>query len=192
MTRDKKPLALPNDQKKRYTEADLVFVAETAAKKAVEAIEQLERKKARQSDPGRAAQRMLSDYRRLKIAQKEDIQISEAEGMEMRWKYLEDLMGTPDHAIVTEATAYARERKLQYNQYKIQQIEAAMAMYEKECAASGNEEFTRRYRVLKRRYIDEVELSAEDIAEKEGISVRSVYNDSMMACKVVAVYLSAI
>lgn len=95
-------------------------------------------------DPGKAAQRMLADYRRLKIAQNEDIQISDEEGLEMRWRYLEDLMGTPDHDIITEHTMYTREKKLQYNHYKIQQIEAAMDMYRRECENAGNEEAKRR------------------------------------------------
>ena len=179
-----------------FTQADLIQIigqaARAAAKETASAIEKANREAARRSDPGKIAQRMLADYRRLKITQKEDIRITEAEGLEMRWRYLEDLMGAPDRRIVTEETAYARERKLQYNQYKIQQIEAAMAMYRKECDNSGNEEFKRRFRVVQMRYIDEAERSAEEIAQQEGISVRSVYNDINMACKIIAVYLSAI
>ena len=181
---------------KSFTRDDLMnAIYETAritAKEAVDAVEEMNKRNARRSDPGKAAQRMLADYRRLKIAQKEDIQITEAEGMEMRWKYLEDLMGTPDHAIVTEATAYAREKKLQYNQYKIQQIEAAMSMYLRECENSESEGAMRRYRVVKMRYMDEKERTVEEIAATERVSDKSVYNDIRVACRAIAVYLAAI
>ena len=181
---------------KAFTRDDLFHaIAETAraaARETVSEMEEASKRNARRSDPGKAAQRMLSEYRRLKIAVKENIEISEAEGLEMRWQYLKDLMGTPDHALLTEEAAYARERRLQYNQYKIRRIEAAMAMYLRECENSGSEEAMRRYRVVKMRYMDDVETPVEEIAELESVSVKSVYNDVQVACKVIAVYLSAV
>ena len=190
MGKDKKALSLP----KSFTRDDLMHVIEQtariAAKETMDAKEEMDKRNARRSDPGKAAQRMLADYRRLKIAQKEDIQITEAEGLEMRWKYLEDLMGTPDRASVTEAAVYVREKKLQYNQYKIQQIEAAVSMYERECENSGSEEAMRRYRVVRMRFMDEKEWKVEEIAELEKISDKSIYNDIRVACKVIAVYLA--
>ena len=181
---------------KSFTQADLLRAieqaAQEAAKKTAAAIEEVNKRNARRSDPGKAAQRMLADYRRLKIAQKEDIQISDEEGLEMRWRYLEDLMGTPDHAIVTENTVYIREKKLQYNHYKIQQIEAAMDMYRRECENSGNEEAMRRYRVMQMRYMGDKACSVEEIADIECVSKNTVYHDLDLACKVIAVYLSAI
>ena len=179
-----------------FTQDDLTRFIEraalVAAKDTAKAIEDMNKRNAKRTDPGKSAQRMLADYRRLKIAQKEDIQITEAEGLDMRWKYLEDLMGAPDRRIATEETVYARERKVQYNHYKIQRIEAAIDMYRRECEGSGNEEAIRRYRVITMRYIAEKEASAEEIAEKENVSVRSVYNDISIACKAIAVYLSAV
>ena len=181
---------------KSFTRDDLVHVIEQTAQEAVQAamnaVREAERKKARQSDPAKVAQRMLTEYRRLKIAQNEDIRISEAEGLEMRWKYLEDLMGTPDHTMVAETTMYVREKKLQYNQYKIQQIESAVSMYGKECQNSGNDEAMRRYRVVCQRFMDEKEWKVEEIAEQEKISDKSVYNDIRVACRAIAVYLAAI
>ena len=181
---------LPSPQR-LYTQEDLVFIAEAAAKKAVDAMEEMNRKKARKNDPIRAVKRMLSDYRRLKIAQKEDIQISEAEGLELRWQYLIDLMGAPERRLYTEDTAYARERKLQYNQYKIQQIEAAVVMYRKECENSGNEEAMRRYRIVEMTYMTKKGYTAQEIAEMENISDKTVYKDLGIACNIIAVYLSA-
>ena len=81
----KEKQALP----KSFTREDLTrVIAETARKTAedtVKAIDDMNKRNARRADPGKAAQRMLSEYRRLKIAVKEDIEISEAEGLEMRW-----------------------------------------------------------------------------------------------------------
>lgn len=195
MSKGTQQKALPAPQtshKKEYTQNDLVFIAEAAAKKTVEAIEQMNRRNARKNDPVRAAKRMLADYRRLKIAHQEDIEFAEAEGLELRWQYLVDLMGAPDRHIITEDTAYLRERKLQYNQYKIQQIETAVAMYRRECENSGNEEAMRRYRVVDMTYMQEKAFSAQEIAELENVSDKTVYNDLGIACKIIAVYLSAI
>ena len=181
---------------KSFTQTDLLRVIEqaarTAAKETANAIEEANRKAAQRSNPGKVAQRMLSEYRRLKIAVKENVEISEAEGLEMRWQYLKDLMGTPDRAMLTEEAAYARERRLQYNQYKIQRMEAAMSMYLRECENSGSEEAMRRYRMVKMRYTDEEARSVEEIAARECVSKNTVYHDLDLACKVIAVYLSAV
>ena len=181
---------------KSFTRDDLVHVIEQTAQEAVQAamnaVREAERKKARQSDPAKVAQRMLTEYRRLKIAQNEDIRISEAEGLEMRWKYLEDLMGTPDHTMVAETTMYVREKKLQYNQYKIQRIEAAVDMYRRECENSGNEEDMRRWRTVRMRHMDEPVKTVWEIAQTEHISDKTVYKDLGMAYRVIAVYLSAV
>ena len=183
---------LPKSFTREYLLGVIEETARQAAKETAKEIDEIHRREARRTDPGKSAQRMLSEYRRLKIAQKEDIQITEAEGLEMRWKYLKDLMGAPDRRIATEETAYMRERKLQYNHYKIQRIEAAIDMYRRECENSGNEEAMRRYRVVTMRYMEEIEKTVEEIAEKENVSVRSAYNDINTACKIIAVYLSAV
>lgn len=181
---------------KSFTQEDLIRVIEESARRAAQetanAIEERNRKNARLSDPGRAAQRMLADYRRLKLAQREDIEITEAEGLEMRWRYLEDLMGTPDHTMMTEEVAYARERKLQFNQYKIRAIESAVALFARECEHSGSEEALRRNRIIQMRYMNEDPQSVEEIAAKECVSKNTVYNDLNTACRVIAAYLSAI
>ena len=183
---------LPASQPRLYSQEDLLFIAEAAAKKTVDAIEQMNRRNAKKNDPVQAAKRMLSSYRRLKIAQQEDVRFSEAEGLELRWHYLIDLMGAPDRQIITEDAAYAREKKLQYNQYKIQQIESAVAMYQKECENSGNEEALRRYRIVEKTYMTEQAFTAQEIADAENISVKTVYYDLGIAHKIIAVYLSAV
>ena len=181
---------------KSFTKADLLdFIIETAratAKETADAIEKANRRNARRSDPGKIAQRMLSDYRRLKLAQKEDLVITEDEAREMRYDYLVDLMGTLDRNIITEDVIYAKEKKRQYNQYKIQRIEAAAALYRKECEESGSEEALRRCRIVWMRYLDEDILSVEEIAVKESVSKNTVYHDIDLACKTIAVYLSAL
>ena len=181
---------------KSFTRDDLLHIitetAKAAARETVSEMEEASKRNARRSDPGKSAQRMLAEYRRLKIAQKEDIRMSEVEGRELRWKYLEDLMGTPDHDMLTEKVAYAREQKLLYNQYKIQRVETAMTMYLRECENSGSEEAMRRYRVVKMRYMDEKEWTVAEIAAKEKVSDKSIYNDIRVACRAIGDYLVAI
>ena len=101
-------------------------------------------------------------------------------------------MGAPDRQIIAENAVYAREKKLQYNQYKLQQIEAAVAMYQKECENSGNDEAMRRYRVVEKTYMCEKAYTAQEIAEIESVSVKTVYYDLGIAHKIIAVYLSAV
>lgn len=187
-----KALPAPNGNRKEYTQEDLLFIAEAAAKKTVDAIEQMNRRNAKKNDPVQAAKRMLAGYRRLKIAQREDIEISEAEGMELRWQYLVDLMGAPDRRSITEDAAYAREKKLLYNQYKIRQIEAAVDMYRKECENSGSDAAMRRYREIYMTYIDEKAYTIQEIAEIENVSDKAVYKDLGIACRSLADYLSAL
>ena len=87
---------LPKSFTREYLLGVIEETARQAAKETAKEIDEIHRREARRTDPGKSAQRILSEYRRLKIAQKEDIQITEAEGLEMRWKYLKDLMGEPD------------------------------------------------------------------------------------------------
>ena len=181
---------------KSFTRDDLLrVIAETAraaAEDTAKAIDDMNRRNERRGGPGKAAQRMLSEYRRLKIAVKEDIEISEAEGLEMRWSYLRDLMGAPNRNMIFEETAYARERRLQYSHYKVQRIEAAVAMYRRECESSGSEEAVRRFRVVRMKYMDESAKSVEEIAEIENLSDKTVYKDLGIAYKAIGVYLSVI
>lgn len=180
---------------KSFTRDDLLRVIEetarAAAKDTVKAIDDMNKRNERRSCPGKTAQRMLSEYRRLKIAVKEDIQISEAEGLEMRWSYLQDLMGAPNRDMIFEDTAYARERKLQYSNYKVQRIEAAVDMYRRECKSSGSEEAMRRFRVVWMKYMEDTAKTVEEIAESENISDKTVYKDLGIAYKAIGVYLSA-
>lgn len=188
----KEKQALP----KSFTRDDLLRVIEdtarAAAENTVKAIDDMNKRNERRTGPGKAAQRMLSEYRRLKIAVKEDIQISEAEGLEMRWNYLQDLMGAPNRNMIFEETAYARERKLQYGHYKMQRIEAAVAMYRRECEGFGSEEAMRRFRVVWMKYMDDAAKTVEEIAEIENISDKTVYKDLGIAHKAIGVYLSVI
>ena len=175
-----------------YNREELEFVAEAAAKKAIGTVEAMHRREEKAFDPVQSAKRMLMSYRRLKIAQKEDIHISEAEGAELRWRYLIDLMGAPDRRVITEDAVYTREKKLQYNQYKIQRIEAAVEMYQKECENAASDAAMRRYRVVRLAYMDEKEHTVQEIAAVENVSDKAVYKDLGIAHKALADYLSAL
>ena len=50
----------------------------------------------------------------------------------------------------------------------------------------------RRYRIVRMRYTDEEACSVEEIAARECVSKNTVYHDLDLACKVIAVYLSAV
>lgn len=180
----------------QYTRRDLLFVAEqaaeAAAKKTVEELDKASREKEKRHSPVSWCKEMLREYRRMKISQKEEIALTAAEGIEMRWRYLEDLMGGPDRAQITEEAAYTREKKLQYRQYKIQQVEAAMAMYKRECETAGKSEAMRRYRAVDMLHIQEKGKTVQEIAALEGVSDKAIYKDLGTAYKALAVYMISV
>lgn len=170
-----------------------VFAKKVGIEAANRVIFELNKKKEleeKKHNPVKIAKRMLEGYRRLKNTIKEDIQDSKVEAIGYYWKYLEELIGKPENKIITERVVYDKEKKLQYNRYKLNRIEHALSLYRKECEASGKEEVKRRYRIIDYIYVNKNRLNVNEIAIKEGISPKTVYKDIDIACNVLAVYLS--
>ena len=138
-----------------------------------------------------AVTKMLSDYRRLKRVATEEIQPTKEEAISLQWEYLRELMGNPDEKLYAEKVAYITERKLQYNQYKVQKIEKAVAFYKQECEDDGSEEALRRYRVIDALYMNKNKASVQEIAEREHVSDKTIYNDDNLARSIIAIYLSS-
>lgn len=149
-----------------------------------------DRKRAKSEDKVKKTKKMLSSYRRMKVTLSDEAEFTEAEKIELRWKFIEDLMGNfTEGTARSESVAINKEKKRQENLYCIQCIENAVRLYGEECDKSSSEEAKRRYRELYAMYIAEEETTVLEIAEKENISEKTVYKDLGIASGIVAVYL---
>ncbi len=172
-------------------------IAEIAGKEAVKIFrdEQVkaERKRAKEEDKVRKTKKMLRSYRRIKATLSEEAEFTEEEKIELRWKFIEDLMGNQKGAVTkSERTIEDTEKRRQEDLYCVYRIEKATELYREECEKSGSDEAKRRYRELSMMYLEEREYSVKEISEVENISDKTVYKDIGMACAIVAVYLLGI
>ena len=152
-----------------------------------------ERKRARDTDKVKQTKKMLSSYRRIKATLKDEEEFTEEEKTELRWKFIEDLMGNArEVAGKSDKTIKDMERRRQEDRYCVYRIEKATEMYKNECELTGSDEAKRRYRELSMLYLDEKKHTVQEIAEVEKVSDKTVYKDIGIACKIVAVYLLGI
>ena len=176
------------------TQSDLDRIIEIAAEHGAKAYKderaRQEKKDVRENDKGKITKKLLSSYRRLKLKLKDESEFTTEEKIEFRWKFMEDLMGTPNQtAIMAEREALSREAQRRKDMYDVFRIEQAVELFEKECESVGSPEMDRRCRELRAAYIDEEYISMENIAEKEKVAVRTLYDDLNKACRIVSVYL---
>lgn len=178
------------------TEKELRAICEEAADKAVErhiaAREELDRKNARrwQNEKSRVTKKKLAAYRRVKASINETFEFSRDEQIDLRWRFIEDLMGSVEREVTrTEDEIVAIERKRKRDLFEIQSIDRALALYAAEVESNGNDEFRRRYEELRDFYIDEPGKTVVEIAEERRISEKTVYKDINIACDIMAVYL---
>lgn len=179
------------------TQSQIDQIVSIAGREAVKSFraEQVkaERKQAREQDKVRKTKKMLSSYRRIKASLSEEAEFTEEEQVELRWKFIQDLMGNVKNPVSrSEMTIKDTEKRRQEDLYCIYRIDKAIDMYRKECELSANEEARRRYRELSMMYLDERSYTVQEIADIEQISDKTVYKDLGIACGIVAVYLLGI
>lgn len=176
------------------TQDQINQIAAIAGKEAVRTFktEQIkaEKRRAREGDKVKKTKKMLSSYRRIKAALSEEAQFTEEEQIELRWKFIQDLMGSVRETVSkSERTIQDAEKRRQEDLYCIYRIEKATEMYREECEKSGSEEAKRRYRELSMMYLEEKAYTVQEISEVEKVSDKTVYKDLGIACGIVAVYL---
>ena len=169
-------------------------IAVVAGKEAVKMFrkeqEKAEKQRARNCDKVRRTKKMLSSYRRMKATLSEEATFTEEEKVELRWKFIEDLMGnTGDLVGKSEMAAIDSEKKRQENLYCIHCIENAVRLYGEECEKSSSEEGKRRFRELYAMYISDTPSTIQEIADTENVSEKTVYKDLGIASSIIAVYL---
>ena len=137
--------------------------------------------------------KMLSSYRRIKATLSDEAEFTEEEKVELRWKFIQDLMGSARETVSkSERVIQDGEKRRQEDLYCIHRIEKATDMYREECERSGSEEAKRRYRELSMMYLEDREYSVQEISQVEKVSDKTVYKDLGIACGIVAVYLLGI
>lgn len=176
------------------TQDQINQIAAIAGKEAVSTFKaeqaKAEKRRAREGDKVKKTKKMLSSYRRIKATLSDEAQFTEEEQIELRWKFIQDLMGSVRETVSrSERTIQDAEKRRQEDLYCIYRIEKATEMYREECEKSGSEEAKRRYRELSMMYLDEKAYTVQEISEVEKVSDKTVYKDLGIACGIVAVYL---
>lgn len=179
------------------TQEQINQIAAVAGEEAVKRFraEQVEsdKKRAREENKVKKTKKMLSSYRRIKATLSDEAEFTEEEQIELRWKFIQDLMGSVRETVSrSERTIKDEEKRRQEDLYCIYRIEKATEMYREECEKSGSEEAKRRYRELSMMYLEEKQYSVQEISEVENVSDKTVYKDLGIACGIVAVYLLGI
>ncbi len=178
------------------TQEQINQIAAVAGKEAVQTFraEQVkaEKKRAREENKVKKTKKMLSSYRRMKATLSDEAEFTEEEKVELRWKFIQDLMGTKEAVSKSERVIQDEEKRRQEDLYCIYRIEKATEMYREECERSGSEEAKRRYRELSMMYLEDREYSVQEISQVEKVSDKTVYKDLGIACGIVAVYLLGI
>ncbi|MEY8422733.1 MerR family transcriptional regulator [Lachnospiraceae bacterium 38-14] len=179
------------------TQEQINQIAAVAGEEAVKRFwaEQVksDKKRAREENKVKKTKKMLSSYRRIKATLSDEVEFTEEEQIELRWKFIQDLMGNVRETVSrSERTIKDGEKRRQEDLYCIYRIEKATEMYREECEKSGSEEAKRRYRELSMMYLEEKQYSVQEISEVENVSDKTVYKDLGIACGIVAVYLLGI
>ena len=175
------------------SQEDLDQLVSIASKEALRVFRKEQEKeckrRAKEEDKVRRTKKMLSSYRRMKAALSEEAEFTEDEKIQLRWKFIEDLMGTDSGMGKSELVVIDNEKKRQENLYCISCIENAVKLYGEECEKSSSEEGKRRFRELYSMYISEKPSTVQEIADLEGVSEKTVYKDLGIAASIIAVYL---
>ena len=179
------------------TQEQINQIAAIAGKEAVQTFraEQLkaEKKRDREENKVKKTKKMLGSYRRIKATLSDESVFTEEEQIELRWKFIQDLLGNTKEAVSkSERVIQDGEKRRQEDLYCIYRIEKATDMYREECEKSGSEEAKRRYRELGMMYLEDREYTVQEISQIEKVSDKTVYKDLGIACGIVSVYLFGI
>ena len=181
---------------KRYvlSKEELQSLAEESAKVAMKQYMDEQRRENKRRERGkdkiRITKKLLDSYSRAKASVADEDEFTEEEKIELRWKFVEDLMGNAEALVgKSELLIADSEQKRRENLYCIHCIETAVRLYKEECDKVSSEEAKRRYRELYDLYISDHPLTVKEIASKENVGEKTVYKDIGIACGIVAIYL---
>ena len=167
----------------------LVTIASNAGIRAYrKEAKKAEKRLAKATDKVEITKRKLKNYRPVK-KKVGDEAFSKDELEELRFEYLEDLMG--QHGLEGRAEKKRDAELWSYilNVDSIRKIDKAYEQYRTACEKWGTEDEKRRCREIYMLYMDEKVYRADDIARIECVSRQTVYRDIGIASKKLAAYL---
>lgn len=174
------------------TQDQINQITSIAGKEAVKAyrMERDKAERAREANKVNRTKKLLGSYRRIRATLSDEMEFTEEEQVELRWKFIQDLMGNAKE-VITKSERLIRdgEKRRQEDSYCVHRIEKAVEMYREECEKSGNEEAKRRYRILSMMHLEEKEHTVQEISKLENVSDKTVYRDLGIAYEIVAIYL---
>ncbi len=174
-------------------EEQLNELCRTAARVGVESyrkeLKKNEKAVRKHEDKGYRTKKILMAYRRMKANLEDDAEFTEDEKIELRWKFIMDLMDPGQEAGKPNETVKDMERRHQEDLYCVHRIERAVELYQLECENSGSEESKRRFRELSMMYLEEKQYTVKEIAEIENLDEKTVYKDLGIARSIMSVYL---
>lgn len=88
-------------------------------------------------------------------------------------------LGTVDDRLYIESIKRSQQR----TRIIIEHIDEMLRYWRIDCEQSGKEEALRRYRIIRDTYIDDVQMTAEELAQREHIEKRTVYKDIKAAMR---------
>lgn len=179
------------------TQEQINQIAAIAGKEAVQTFRteqaKVEKRRAREENKVKKTKKMLSSYRRIKAMLSSEERFTKEEQIELRWKFIQDLMGNARETVSeSERIIQNGEKRRQEDLYYVYRIEKAIELYHEECEKSGNEEATRRYRVLCMMYLADKQYTIQEISQIEKVSDKTIYKDLGIACGIVSAYLLGI
>ena len=123
--------------------------------------------------------KLLRNYRRLKGSAGINKKFSEAEKAAFEH----------EGAGYVSAMADAMQDSAIITLWYICRIESAAELFRKECEETGKPEILRRYKEFEMMHLSDRAHTAEEIAELQNVSVKSVYKDLGIAYKAICSYL---
>lgn len=174
-------------------EMDLLIskAAQAAADRCKEVLAKDEQKRKKEENDilYKKTKKILQGYRIGKIKIKDEEKFSADEQAEMRWKFVEDLVGRPDSFDQeSERIISDFEKKRRDSQYAIWKVENALFLYEN-YVENGSEEDKRRLEELKDMYINPAGMKIVEIAEKYGITDKCVYKDIGISTRIMSNFM---
>lgn len=130
---------------------------------------------------------LLSSYKSMKEMSGQEQELTDAEKVECRWKFLKDLMGNREER--AEAVIRDAEKRIQENTYALGVIEQAVSMYRTECEKNGMQEGARGLRALEMLYMINGSYDVKKVAEVENVSEKTIYKNIKTACKGLSYYV---
>lgn len=177
----------------RISQEELRQLCEDAAQKGAEVFRNLQdkekKKREKENDKVAVTKKRLREYRAVK-AKISEREISEEEIPELRFEALRDLMGEITSSDSrTENKIRSRLNKQLSDTLELKSLEKAFNEYEEGCRMYGTKEDVRRCNVIYKMYLSDTPYTAEEIAEMENITERTVYRDVSLGVVQLSSYL---